>query len=242
MNINVFKDYDELSEKTAEFIADFVKTKTDARLCLAAGDTPTGTFKNMVGLSKEGRASFSGCTFVGLDEWVGMDENDEGSCKNYVYNNLFIPLAVKKSKIVFFDACADNLEAECRRIDDYIKNNGPIDLMLVGIGMNGHIGLNEPGVSFDSYSHIVKLDPVTKNVGQKYFKEKTDLEMGITLGIRHLMESKCAILIANGTKKAEIIRKVVKGEVTNKIPASILQRHKNCYLFLDKDAASMLDI
>lgn len=240
MKVIICNDYDDLSKKTAGFIADFINEKPDALFCPTAGDTPAGTYKNLVELSNQGKVDFDGIKFVGLDEWVGMNEKEKGGCKNFVYENLFKPLNINSSNIKFFDACSDNLDGECKKIDNYINENGLIDLMFLGLGMNGHVGLNEPGVDFDSYSHVIKLDPTTKKVCQKYFKEKINLEKGITLGIRHFMESKCVILIASGAKKAEIVKKVVEGNITNEVPASILQLHNNCYLFLDSEAASML--
>ncbi|HHW47586.1 MAG TPA: glucosamine-6-phosphate deaminase [Clostridiaceae bacterium] len=241
MDINIFKDYDELSRKTADFISNFVNNNPKALLCFPAGDSPLGTFKKLVEYSNEGIVSFKYCRFVGLDEWVGMEKNNEGSCKYFIYKNLFEPLCIDETNICFFDACSKDLISECKRIDKYILNNGGIDLMLLGVGMNGHIGLNEPGVSFKSYSHVTELDDITVKVAQKYFKEKKMIKKGITLGIKHVMDAKTVVLLANGIKKADIVKKLAKGEVTNKIPASILQMHKNSYLFLDKEAASLLE-
>lgn len=241
MKIQVFKGYDELSEKTAEFIVGLVLQKPESLLCFPSGDSPTGTFQNLVQYKREGRVNFEGCKFVGLDEWVGMGRYDEGSCRKYIYENLFEPIKASLSQICYFEACADDLEQECRRIDSFVKENGPIDIMLVGLGMNGHIGLNEPGAPIDLYSHVVDISSTTKKVAQKYFKKKTSLNKGITLGLRHLMEAKTAILIASGEKKAKIVKQVVEGEVTQEVPAGILKRHNNSYIFLDEGAASMLE-
>jgi glucosamine-6-phosphate isomerase len=242
MQINIYKDYDEMSREAAEFIIRFVRTKPDALLCFPAGESPAGTFKYLVQASYEGKVDFSRCRFVGLDEWVGFDENDKGSCKYFMYKNLFEPLSIKQSNIVFFDACSKDLKTECTRVDGFIALNGPIDLMLVGVGMNGHIALNEPGISFDLYSHVVDLDPVTMTVAQKYFDQETKLEKGISLGLRHLNEAGTAVLIANGRKKAGILKNALIGKVSNQVPASILQLHKNSFIFLDKDAAAELTV
>jgi 6-phosphogluconolactonase/glucosamine-6-phosphate isomerase/deaminase len=125
-------------------------------------------------------------------------------------------------------------------MDALIRNNGGIDLMIVGIGMNGHIGFNEPGVSFDNYSHVIDLDETTLTVGQKYFKSKATLQKGITLGLKHLQESKKVLLLANGAKKAGVVTKTVEEEVTNTFPASIMQTHANGFVMVDREAASLL--
>lgn len=242
MKINIYSNYDELSRKTADFIADFVNKKPDAVLCFPAGHTSLDTFKHLVEYADKGQVDFSRCKFAGLDEWLGLDKNDESNCRSFMYKNLFNPLNISESNIVFFDTDAENLELECKRIDNFIFQNGPIDLMLLGVGMNGHLGFNEPGVSPDLYSHVVELDPVTKTVGQKYFDRPVKLEKGITLGLKHVMESKTVILQASGKNKAEIIKKAIEGEVTVDIPASILKTHTNSYIFLDSDAASMLKV
>ena len=113
--------------------------------------------------------------------------------------------------------------------------------MIVGIGMNGHIGFNEPGVSFDNYSHVIELDDTTVTVGQKYFKSAVDLGKGITLGLKHLQESKKVLLIANGTKKAEVIKKTVEEKMTTSFPASIMQSHPNGFVMVDEQAAGLLN-
>jgi 6-phosphogluconolactonase/glucosamine-6-phosphate isomerase/deaminase len=125
-------------------------------------------------------------------------------------------------------------------MDKVIVENGGIDLMLVGVGMNGHIGFNEPGVSFDLYAHVAKLDETTTSVGQKYFREATELRQGITLGLKHLLESKKVLMLANGNKKAAIIQRAIEGEITNQLPASIIRRHPNSRVMIDEDVAAML--
>lgn len=239
MNIVTFKDNEELSRKTAEFIADFVNKKPDALLCFPAGHTSLGTFKDLVKFSQEGRINFDRCSFVGLDEWAGL-EDGEPNCRDFMYTNLFNDLKLNPNQIVFFDGNSADLEAECKSIDIFIMENGPVDLMLLGVGMNGHLGLNEPGVSHDNYSFVVELDSVTKSIGQKYFDKPMKLEKGITLGLKHIMEAKTVVLQVSGNKKAEIVKKLIEGEVSMEVPASILKIHSGASIFMDRDAASML--
>jgi glucosamine-6-phosphate isomerase len=177
---------------------------------------------------------------VGLDEWLGIPPQNEGSCSFYLNHHLFKPLNLTPEQIHVFDALSADPESECARIDAIIRRKGKINLMLVGVGMNGHIGFNEPGVPADLYSHVVNLDPVTQAVGQKYFASTTTLSRGITLGLRHFFESRKAIMIANGSKKAEIVKLALEGPVSINVPASAIQHHSNAIVMLDEEAARSL--
>lgn len=236
MLLKIYRDYNELSANAAAQIIELVKRKPNAVLCLAAGDTPRLTYEMV---AKE-KVDFSNVTFIGLDEWVGIPPENEGSCHYFLYNNLFKPLQIAEKQIHVFDALTDDLAGECKKMDKVIMEAGGIDLILVGIGMNGHIGFNEPGVSFDLYSHVIDLDENTQKVGQKYFREAMTLKNGITLGLKHFLEADTAILLANGTKKAGVIQKAVNGALTNELPASIIQKHKNGWVMLDEEAASLI--
>jgi glucosamine-6-phosphate isomerase len=238
MIVTVHDDYAAMSETAANFVIDFVKNKPDALLCFAGGDTPLGTYERLVQSAKAGAVDFGSCRFVGLDEWVGMDKDDFGSCQQTLYTKLFTPLQIDESKISFFDAKADDLAKECRRIDNFIHANGKIDLMILGVGVNGHLGFNEPGVSFDLYSHVIDLDQTTKSVGQKYFNEEKLLTQGITLGIKHILNADTVIVMANGKKKAAAVNGMIKGEVSNQLPASVLQQHNRCFVHVDREAAA----
>ena len=178
----IFKDYHTLSVAAAKEILGLISNKPDAVLCLAAGDTPSLAYRLLRDMAVEEQVDFSKCTFVGLDEWIGIAPDNRGSCHYFLTNNLFIPLGIKPSQINLFDALSNDPVSECRKMDDTIRTKGGIDLMLVGVGMNGHIGFNEPGVPMNRYAHVVELDAVTTSVGQKYFKQSTTLEKGITLG------------------------------------------------------------
>ncbi|MFS0862163.1 glucosamine-6-phosphate deaminase [Fredinandcohnia sp. 179-A 10B2 NHS] len=240
MEKKVLHDYEQLSRVTADCIIDFVNDKPTSFLCFAGGTTPLRTYELLVEAHNDEKVSFKDCKFVSLDEWVGLGKNIKGSCHHTLYNKVFKPLSIAEEKICYFNGLASNLENECHRVDDFIFKNGPIDLMLLGIGMNGHIGFNEPGVNPALYSHVIELDQVTKQVSGKYFDEKIDAPLGITLGMKHIMEANKAILIANGEKKADIVKAGLEGEITTDIPASWLQNHRNISLFLDKGAASKL--
>jgi glucosamine-6-phosphate deaminase len=240
MKIRTYAGYNEMCRATAEIIINQVKEKPDSLICLTSGDTPAGIYKLLVQYAKDGKVDFSQCYFVGLDEWVGMDKSDAGSCTNFLYKTFFTPARIDPSRMMVFDAKAADLDASCAAMDNFIKEKGPLTIMLVGVGMNGHIGLNEPGADFNSYAHHSPLDPVTVSVGQKYFKQQTKLTEGITLGLKYLQDAKVPMLLASGAKKSGIIAKALQGGVTNQVPASIFQTLSSAYVMLDEEAGSQL--
>lgn len=242
MQMKIFDDYETLSEAVAREIIRQVKEKPESVLCLAAGDTPRLACKFLKKISRNESVDFSRCSFVGLDEWVGISPGNEGSCYYFLYTNLFEPLQIPRENVFVFDAMAHDIEGECIKMDTVIREKGGVDLMVVGVGMNGHIGFNEPGVASSLYSHVIDLDETTQTVGQKYFRESTKLKKGITLGLRHLLESRKTILMANGRKKAEIMRKTLEEEISTHIPSGIIRKHPNGWTLLDKEAASLLTI
>ncbi len=236
----IYNDYKELSVKTAEMIAAVIKEKPDALLCFPAGETSVGTFQHLVKLNKEGRISFSKCRIVGLDEWADIGEMKSENCFSFLKRYLFDHIDYSKENLCFFDGESGDLEKECIKTDTFIKENGPIDMMLLGMGMNGHLGLNEPGTSFNLYSHIVELDETTRKVGKKYFTGNVELTRGISLGIRYVMEAAMVILQLNGRRKAEGVLKLIESEVSEAFPASVVKSLMNSYLLMDKDAAMYL--
>jgi glucosamine-6-phosphate isomerase len=240
MNIQKFPDHNALSQYTAEHIAALINQKPDALLCLASGDTPIETYRRLVALAQAGRVDVSRCTFVGLDEWVGFGPDDAGSCSYYVYRDLFRPLGLRSEQIHTFNAKADELKAECARIDALIDSRGGLDLLLVGMGMNGHIALNEPGTPFTNGCHVVELAESTKTVGQKYFDQETVLTQGITLGLRHLTGARDVILLVSGPKKAPMLHTALTGPVTEQVPASIVQTQPNVQVWVDEDAGRLV--
>jgi len=240
MKVEVYSNYASLSEHVAQEIISLVKNKPDAILCMASGESPKLTCSKVVDIANRENINFSRLQFIGLDEWVGIPPDNSGSCR-YFFETFFLnPLKSPPTSVHLFNALSRDLLHECKGMDEFIFRNGSIDLMIVGIGMNGHIGFNEPGISFEKYSHIAELDETTTSVGQKYFESSTILKQGITLGLQHLMDSKKLILIANGRKKSGVIQRAVEGEVTNNFPASIIQLHRNCGIIVDEEAAALL--
>jgi len=238
MQIQTFPNPEQLAIHTAKFIIDLVREKPAATLILTSGDTPVLTYKKIVELAQP--ADFEQVTIIGLDEWVGIPATSEGSCRYIVEENLLKPLKINPNQYTFFDSMASNLEAECKRVDKLLSEKGVADLIIVGVGVNGHIGLNEPGTSFGNYCHVSELAEITISVGQKYFKSNTPLTQGITIGLKHLLEAKVAILIATGERKAEILKATINQEPNIDLPATVFKLHKNGFVWLDEAAAQLL--
>jgi glucosamine-6-phosphate deaminase len=236
----IYNDYNEMSVKTAEMIASIILKKPDALLCFPAGETSVGTFEHLIRLNHTGKLSFKKCKIVGLDEWANIGEMRKENCYSFLKKHLFDHIDYSEENLCFFDGESSNLKQECVKTDNFIGKYGPIDMVLLGVGMNGHLGLNEPGTSFELYSHIVALDETTKIVGQKYFSGKVELTAGISLGIKYIMESNTVILQMNGDKKAEVVRKLIDSKISPSFPASAIKAHGNAYLILDKEAAKYL--
>jgi glucosamine-6-phosphate isomerase len=238
MKITIYPDYKSLSRATADLVAGYIRTKKDSLICLASGDTPRGVFDCLVEDVKSKRLDLSQCTFVSLDEWVGIPAGQKGSCRAMMDENLFIPLQVPMEQIKFFNGMADDLPRELERINNLISEHGGLDIMLVGVGTNGHIAMNEPGTSFDVYAHISTLADETKEVGQKYFAATTKLDKGITLGLKHFRETRLPILMANGQRKTAIVKKTLSSTAVETLPASIIHLIDHGFVMLDAAAAS----
>jgi glucosamine-6-phosphate isomerase len=240
MNIQILNDYQALGNSTAALIADAIISKKNSLICLASGHTPVGVFQALAKMVNENKLDLSGCTFLSLDEWIGIDPDDSGSCLTMLKKDCFEPLHIQPSQIEFFNVQTTELEKECTRINSLIEHHDGLDIMLVGVGTNGHIGMNEPGTSFDTYAHVSTLAEETKTVGQKYFSKPTTLSLGITLGLRHLREAKLPVVMASGEKKAAIIARGLTHQPSEEIPVSIAQLIPHGYVMLDKAAASQL--
>ena len=240
MKLFVYDNYEIMSRQAAEQVLQFAGSNPQKVLCTASGDSPKGLYEALVEQIEKNKTAISGLHFIGLDEWLGMNGDDEGSCRFHLDNQLFHPLKIDEKKIFFFDGRAEDPKKECERIDDAIRSLNGIDLAIVGLGMNGHVGMNEPGTSPPLHSHVAKIDPVTQQVGQKYFKEKKEIHGGLTLGIANLMEAKNVMLVVNGTKKAAILKQALEEEISEKIPAGFLRNHPNFSVYADAEAASLL--
>lgn len=238
MEIKVYNDYQELSRAVADLISNRIHQKPAALVCVASGFTPIGVFECLVQDVKAGKLDLSQVVFVSLDEWIGVDPSDPGSCLAMLKKDLFDHLSLRAEQVRYFDVTRPDLQKECDAMNDFIASHGGLDVMLVGVGTNGHIGMNEPGSAFGDYAHISRLAQETITTGQKYFKKETKLDRGITLGLRHFQEAGLPILMANGLKKAPIMKAVMSAEADELIPATVIHRVEHCVVMLDKEAAA----
>jgi glucosamine-6-phosphate isomerase len=240
MQLKIYSDYKALSEYAAEAMLAAVERKPDSLIGIVSGDSPRLAYDLFVEKCLKNKVDTSQLCFAGFDEWVGIPPENEGSCHAFLHRHLFTPLRLPKENYHVFDAMSTDLDGECQHMNDFIAQRGCLDLLLVGVGMNGHIGFNEPGVDFGNYAHVQLLEEITLSVGQKYFQEATELKYGITLGLRHLMEAKLVLMLANGQKKASIMKQVLEGPIGSELPASIIRSHANSSVLLDIQAASAL--
>lgn len=240
MQVIISEDYGSLSVQAAELVASFLKESTSPLLCAASGDSPVGLYKELIQLKEQGIIDTSNWSVVSLDEWIGLNLSDDGSCAYSIARYLTQPLGIENNRICFFDGRRQDTDSVCKEVEKFITSNGGINVAILGLGMNGHIGLNEPGTPVTIRAHVSNLDPLTKQVGQKYFDKPMLLQHGITLGIGNLMEAKHLILVASGSKKADIVKEMLEGPVTESLPASLFLSHPSIYIFLDKEAASKL--
>ena len=241
MEFKIFKDYSDLSVAAAMQIVNCVKNKPNAVLCFATGDTPKLAYQKVGEIAKQKNVDFTKCFFIGLDEWLGIPPANTGSCNYFLHRYLFAPLGINSSQVHLFDAMTMNEEVECGRMNKLIEEKAGIDLMLVGVGINGHIGFNEPGADIDSNAHIAQLEEITKSVGQKYFNEEVTINKGMTLGLKQVMNARALIMMANGNKKAAVVRRVLKENISTDFPASLIRQHNNALLMVDEEAASELE-
>ena len=240
MEIFVSDSYESLSKKAAAGIKEITGSLKNPVVCTASGDTPAGLYNELANLVTTGQLNISSWRFVGLDEWVGMNGSDEGSCRYFLDKQLFNPLQIQLNKISFFDGRAKDLHSECDRIENFIKQNGGIDVAIVGLGMNGHVGMNEPGTPASLHSHIADIDSITQQVGQKYFKENQKLTKGITLGLANIIKARNVILLVSGNKKTGIVKQIMEEEISESLPATLLRNHQKLSIYLDIEAAAFL--
>ena len=240
MEIFISDSYDLLSKKAADDLLKLIESIDEPLLCTASGDSPAGLYKELVYTINTNQIDTSTWNFIGLDEWTGMNGSDEGSCRYYLNKQLFNPLKVPENRICFFDGRADDLKKECKNAEEFIGLHNGIDIAIVGLGMNGHVGMNEPGTLTSSRSHIAQIDPATQKAGQKYFKEPRQLNSGITLGMATILESENVFLLVSGKHKAEIAKRIIEEDVSEQLPASFLRNHRGLKIYLDKDAASLM--
>ncbi len=243
MRIIVVDNYEEMSKRAALTIASQVTLKPNSVLGLATGDTPLGMYKELIKLYNKKEVDFSEVKTFNLDEYYGLNRENPQSYHSYMINNLFNHININRENINVPSGTAKDVSEVCREYENKIKEAGGIDMQVLGIGGNGHIGFNEPDVNFEAETHLVNLDEQTIEANSRFFNSIKDVPVkAISMGIKTIMSSKKIILLANGTSKAEAIEKAVKGKINPSVPASILQLHNDVTIIIDREAASGLDL
>ncbi len=226
MNFITVDSYEILSKKAAAVICGQVALKLNSVLGLATGSTPLGTYKEMAEKCASGEVDFSKVQTINLDEYVGLSAEHEQSYRYFMNHNLFEKINLDITRTSVPNGTATDLKKECELYDETIKNAGGIDLQLLGIGIDGHIGFNEPDDRFIKETHMVDLDPSTITANARFFKNEAEVpRKAITMGMGGIMGAKKVLLIANGKEKKDILEKAFFGPITPKIPASVLQLH-----------------
>lgn len=241
MRIYQARDYDDISRKAANIISAHIIMKPDCVLGLATGSTPKGTYRQLVEYFNKGDLDFSEVKTVNLDEYQGLTADNDQSYNYYMNHNLFLHINIKPDNHHLPDGTTADAEKECLRYDALIKSLGNIDLQLLGLGPNGHIGFNEPGDVFEKGTHLVKLSQSTIDANARFFESYDKVpKYALTMGIKNIMDARKILLVVSGKNKAKILRDVILGPITPKVPASILQLHPDVTIVADEDALSLL--
>lgn len=230
------KTYAQLSERAAQIILAQIEKKPESVLGLATGSTPVGTYNELIKAYESGKADFSNVKTVNLDEYCGLSGDNGQSYRYFMNKHLFDKVNINKANTNIPDGTAADLEKECERYDSVIEALGGIDLQILGIGVNGHIGFNEPSDEFSHKTHVVELDEKTRISNSRFFEKMSDVpDKAVTVGTETIMSAEKILLLANGEAKKDIIEKAVHGEITPRVPASILQKHKNLTVIFSEE-------
>ncbi len=239
MILHIFDNAEQIGAAVANMIAEQVNEKPNSVLGFATGASPITTYNHLVKAYAGGKVSFKDITTFNLDEYCDLPREDKNSYYTFMHENLFNHIDVKEENINFLNGNAEDAEEECQRYDDLITEK-KIDIQLLGVGRNGHIGFNEPSNKFTKGTFKVRLTQSTIDANSIYFDEDTMPHFALTMGTVSIMKSKQIIMIATGRSKQDAIYGMVNGDITPACPASVLQLHPNVHIFLDKAAAGRL--
>ncbi|ARK32402.1 glucosamine-6-phosphate deaminase [Halalkalibacter krulwichiae] len=232
-------DYQEMSRVAADIIIQKVKQSKQFTLGLATGSTPEGLYGNLIEDQKQNATSYRHVTTFNLDEYVGMKRSDPNSYHYYMKTQLFDSIDIPVSQIHLPKGDATDLGQECLCYEELIQANGGIDLQVLGIGQNGHIGFNEPGTSLHSKTHVVELAESTREANARFFPSIEEVPtQAITMGISTIVQSKQILLLVSGNKKEQALKRLLQGKISEEFPASILNQHENVTIIADKEALS----
>jgi len=242
MRIIIEPDYQALSKKAAQIVAQRIKRKPNIVLGLATGLTPLGMYRELVRMHKEEGLDFSKVTTFNLDEYWKIPSSHPQSYHFFMWDNLFSHININPERVYIPSGTVDEVEVYCQWYEEEIRRAGGIDLQILGIGRDGHIGFNEPGSSLSSRTRVKSIAPETIEDNARFFKDKSQVpRYAITMGVGTIMEAKECVLLASGESKAEAIRKCVEGPICAECPASILQLHPRVIVILDEEASQRLN-
>ena len=241
MNVCVYPNGDLAAVAAAVLIAGQVIDKPKSVLGLATGSTPLPIYRELISMWHRGVIDFGSVTTYNLDEYVGLGPDHPCSYRRFMQENLFSHINVQQSNIHIPNGLAQDVDAECAAYDAAIAAAGRLDLQLLGMGANGHIGFNEPAAVFTTHSYCVKLSEQTLKDNRRFFEDGAPMPThALTMGIASIMQAKRIVLVATGKNKAAAVRAMIEGPVDPMVPASILQMHRHATILLDADAASLL--
>jgi len=237
----ILRDYQSLSEYAAGVIAEIVRANPAAVLGLATGSTPLGLYRELVRLAQQGRIDFSKVTTFNLDEYYPIKKEDPQSYYFYMRRNFWEPAGIHPGRAHIPDGDPKDAAAECRRYEREIRRAGGIDLQILGIGVNGHIGFNEPAEKLQAETHLVQLSEETIAANSRFFEKAEDVpRQALTMGMGTIMKARRILLLASGSNKAGAIRDTVRGPITTLVPASLLQLHPRAMVMVDREAGRYL--
>lgn len=236
MILHKFKDQNELNRVGADLLLSIVRSKPNAVLGMATGGTPVGIYQEMVKSYQKGLVSFKEVTTFNLDEYAGLPVTHSESYRSFMQTNLFNHIDIKAENTFVPNGNADDLDAEGRRYDELIYQKGPVDMQILGIGHNGHIGFNEPDVELSRFTHKVTLKPETREANKRFFSSLEDVPTeALTMGMGSILHAKAILLVVKGAEKAEILDRTLNGPITTQLPASFLQTHPRVIVLTDCD-------
>lgn len=243
MRIYKASDYNDMSKKAAGIISAQVTLKPDSVLGLATGSTPIGAYRQLIEWYNEGILSFEDVTTVNLDEYKGLPRENDQSYYYFMHENLFDYVNINPDRTHLPDGTKENADEECTNYEELIHSLGGVDLQLLGLGHNGHIGFNEPDSIFPKETHCVDLQESTIEANKRFFASADDVpKKAYTMGIGTIMQAKKILIVVSGEDKAAIVKKAFFGPVTPEVPASILQMHQDVILVADEAALKALDL
>ena len=241
MKIYKAKDYKDMSRKAANIISAQVIMKPNCVLGLATGSTPIGTYDQLVEWYNKGDLDFSEVTTVNLDEYKGLPRTNDQSYYYFMHQHLFDRVNIDPERTNVPNGMEPDAEKECGRYEELIRSLGGVDLQLLGIGHNGHIGFNEPNGQFDRTTHCVNLTQSTIEANKRFFASEEDVpRQAYTMGIKTIMQANKILMVASGEDKAEIVKRAFFGPITPEVPASVLQLHNDVTLVGDEAALSLI--